>query len=147
MSSLNKLVAVLNWGILTRSKYVHVEKQVNNLLILKTFVRVGLLKAFIVKQQFIVVYYKYSSTSWNNIISKIQFISTSGRKFYKSRKGLYYFGKRVWGDYLISTSLGLYMYTELINTPQLSKISGKVILKIHYSGSGGKSGNVNRYLV
>ena len=147
MSSLNKLVAILNWGILTRSKYVHIEKQVKNLLILKAFVRVGLLKAFIVKERFIVVYYKYSCTSWNNIISNIEFISSNDRKSYKSRKGLYYFGKRFWGDYLISTSLGLYMYSELINTPQLSRISGKVILKVKYSGSGSKSANVNRYLV
>jgi hypothetical protein len=39
------------------------------------------------------------------------------------------------------------MYSELINTPQLSRISGKVILKVKYSGSGSKSANVNRYLV
>ena len=146
MSSLNKLVAILNWGILTRSKYVHIEKQVKNLLILRAFMRVGLIKSCIVKERFIVVNYKYSATSWNNVISNIEFISTSARKIYKSRKGLYYFGKRVWGDFLISTSLGLYMYSELINTPQLSKISGKVLLKVNYSGSGGKSGNVNKYM-
>lgn len=146
MSSLNKLIAILNWGILRRNKYVHVERTLKNLLILKAFIRVGLIKSCSVEERYIVVHYNFSKQSWNNVIKKIKLVSTDARKIYKSRKSLDYLGRRVWGDFLISTSLGLYMYSELLNTPQLSRLSGQVILKVEYCGTGGSAGNINKYI-
>lgn len=134
LGSLTKFVAVMNFGIITRSKFVFVEKSYKNLIVLETFLRVGLLKAFYIKKQSIKVIYKFSGHTWHNILYRIDFVSTKSRKVHKTLKGMNYEARRFWGDYLMTTPLGIFMYGELLQYNKIAPVSGIVILKIHYAG-------------
>ena len=134
LNSLNRLVAILNWGIRTRLNSILVEKTVSNIAVLKVFLRAGLIKSFQIQKNNIKVFYKFSGLSWHNRIHKIDFVTNKSRIVSKSLKAMDYEGRRFWGDYLMSTSLGLLMYSELLQYSRVTGISGIVILKIHYSG-------------
>lgn len=134
LNSLSRLIAILNWGIKTRLNSVLVEKTVSNLAVLKVFLRAGLIKSFKIQQKNIKVFYKFSGFSWHNRIHKIDFVTSKSRIVSKSIKAMDYESRRVWGDYLMSTSLGLLMYSELLQCSKTTSVSGIILLKIHYSG-------------
>lgn len=134
MGSLTKFVSMMNFGIITRSQFIFVEKSSKNLIVLQAFLRVGLLKAFYVKKQSIKVIYKFSGHTWHNVIYRIDFVSTKARRVNKSLRGMNYEARRFWGDYLMTTPLGIFMYGELLQMNKISPVSGIIILKIHYSG-------------
>lgn len=137
LGSLTKFVCVINSGIKTRSNFVFVERNTKNLLILQVFSRVGLIKAFFVRHKNIQVIYKFSGITWHNAIYRIDFVSTKARKVNKTITGMNYEARRFWGDYLMTTPLGFFMYGELLQMHKKAALSGIVVLKIHYPGGVG----------
>ena len=128
-NSTNKLgdfVSQINFGAKRRLRFIKVEVNDQTLEILNILYLNGAIRTFLIKDNQILIYYKYYLS---RVAIKITLISTPGNRKYMRLNKLskHYDNHNFSGFYIISTQKGLFTSTYCLLDGHLS---GEVLLKI-----------------
>jgi ribosomal protein S8 len=123
---IGNLVTQINLGAKRRLRFIMVNLNDTSLEILNILYKHGAIRTFIVKNNKILIYYKYYL---NRIAVKMSIISKPGNRIYFKLNKLSYFynNHNFSGFYIISTQKGLFTSNYCLLD---GRISGEVLLKV-----------------
>ena len=123
---ISDLVSRINFGAIRRLRFIKVDLNDTVLEILKILYKQGAIRSFIIKNDKILIYYKFYLSK---IIVKLSIISKPGNRIYWSLNKLsknynfYNFS----GFYIISTQKGLYASDYCLLQ---GRLSGEILIKV-----------------
>jgi ribosomal protein S8 len=120
------LISRLNFGIIRRLRFIKININDTTLNILNILYKHGVIRAFIIKKEQILVYYKYN---YSRPAAKFSIISTPGNKIFWSLNKLSYKynNNNFSGFYIISTQKGIYTSHHCLLD---NHTSGKILIKV-----------------
>lgn len=123
---ISNLISRINFGAIRRLRFIKVELNDTSLEILKILYKQGVIRSFFIKNDKILIYYKYYLS---RIVVKLSIISKPGNRIYwslnkLSRNNNYY---NFSGFYIISTQKGLYASDYCLLQ---GHISGEILIKV-----------------
>src|SRR6185312_8983060 len=123
---ISNLVTNINLGAKRRLRFIIVDLNNTSLNILNILYKHGAIRTFIVKNNKILIYYKYYL---NRIAVKISIISKPGNRVYLklNRLAYLYNNHNFSGFYIISTQKGLFTSNYCLLD---GRISGEILLKV-----------------
>jgi len=123
---ISDLVSRINLGAARRLRFIKINLNNVSLDILKILYKQGAIRSFIIKNNEILIYYKYFNS---RIAIKISLISTPGNKIYWSLNKLSnkFNYHNFSGFYIISTQKGLFSSDYCLLQ---GRISGEVLIKV-----------------
>ena len=120
------LISKINFGVIRRLRFIKVSINDTTLDILEILYNHGVIRAFIIKDNKIFIYYKYNSC---RAAVKFSIVSKPGNRIYWSLNKLSckYNNNNFSGFYIISTQKGLYTSHYCLLD---SRSSGEIIIKV-----------------
>jgi len=123
---ISNIVARLNLGASRRLRFIMLDINDTTLEIIQILYKHGAIRAFVVKNDKILVYYKYYL---HRIAIKLSIVSKPGNRIYMSLNKLscFYNNNNFAGFYIISTQKGLFTSDYCLLD---GRISGEILIKV-----------------